>query len=99
MSKNIPSFQPLVPRFVKKVDAIRIIGSSKLVARMLHSSLPGKPNPWLRVVPPRPGTQRRDILIDLSSIHEAADRLLSGETPDLFPSELQPRVSQKKKQR
>ena len=34
---------PLAPRFVKKADAVRIIGSLKLVERMLHASQPGKP--------------------------------------------------------
>jgi len=97
MSTNNLSFQPLVPRFVKKADAIRIIGSRKIVERMLYASYPGKPNPWLRVVPPRPGASRRHSLIDLPSVHEAADRLLAGETPELFPSEIKARVSQKKK--
>lgn len=55
---------------------------------MLHASKPGSKNPWLRTVPPSPGCKCRDSLIDVTSVHEAVDRLLSGEHPPLFPSEL-----------
>jgi len=89
----------LAPRFVSKADAVRILGSLKLVERMLYASYPGKPNPWLRVVPVRPGTKHRHMLIDLTSVHQAADRLLTGETPPLFPSELKARTSRKNKRR
>lgn len=81
----------LTPRFIRKTDASRIVGSKKLIERMLHASRPGSPEPWLRVLPPRPGTQRRDALIELTSVHEACNRLLKGDHPPLFPSEEKPR--------
>ena len=76
------------PRFVSKADTIEIVGSKKLVDRMLHASKPQASNPWLRTVPLPLGCQCRDALIDLASINEACDRLLQGEHPPLFPSEV-----------
>lgn len=85
-SRPIPP--ELAIRFTSKADAIRIVGSRKLVERMLHASKPQASNPWLRTVSPPLGRQCRDSLIDLASINEACDRLLQGEQPPLFPSEV-----------
>lgn len=84
MSNSIPAE---TRRLVRKPEAVKVIGSKKYVERMLHASQAGSKTPWLRVVPPRPGTKRRDTLIALESVYEARERLLNGEHPPLFPSE------------
>lgn len=89
----------VAPRLVRKRDAVTIVGSRKLVERMLHASQPTSAEPWLKVVPPRPGTKRRDVLIEVASVHAAVNRLLTGDHPPVFPSEEKPRQSRPPKPR
>jgi len=78
-------FPGFTPRFIKKSQAVQIVESRRIVERMICAT--NKGGDWLLIVPPRPGAQRRDNLIDLESVYKACDRLLACEHPSLFPSE------------
>lgn len=84
----MPNATPaLTPRFISKAEAVQTVGFQKLVEGMLHASQPSSLTSWLRMIQLRPGTQCRDSLINVASVHTACDRLLAGEHQPLFPSE------------
>lgn len=91
------TFKPILlnglrPLVLSKKLTIQVLGSVKLVQRMLYSTSHGScEKPWLRIA--RRGGPGRDVLIDTTSIEEAYQRLLAGEEPPLLPSELKRRHS------
>jgi len=80
-----------IPRLIRKHDALRLVNSPRMLARMIAASKPGRANPWLRIVPPRHGAKQRDLLIEQASVEKAIRRLLNGELPPLLPYEAKPK--------
>ena len=72
------SFNGMRPLALTKRQVVSVLGSSKLVARMLWASR-HVGDKWLVVV--RSG---RDLLIDTESVEVAYERLLRGEQPPLM---------------
>jgi hypothetical protein len=91
------TFKPILlnglrPLALSKKLTIRVLGSVKLVQRMLYATRHGLcEKPWLRIA--RWGQPGRDLLVDTSSVEEAYARLLAGEEPPLLPSEVKRRHS------
>ena len=79
---------PTAPRLIRKREALQMLNSPRMLARMIAASKPGSANPWLRMVPPRVGTKQRDLLIEQASVENAIHRLLGGESPPLLACEL-----------
>jgi len=77
-----------IPRLIRKRDALRLVSSPRILARMIAASKPDSVKPWLRIVPPRHGTKQRDLLIEQASVEKAIHRLLEGESPPLLDCEL-----------
>ena len=75
------SFNGMRPLALTKRQVVSVLGSSKLVARMLWASRHAGDR-WLLIV--RSG---RDLLIDTESVEVAYERLLRGEQPPLMPCE------------
>jgi hypothetical protein len=80
-SPHVVSFSGARPLTLTKRQAVTVLGSSKLVARMLWASRYAG-DQWLVIV--RSG---RDLLINTASVEAAYQRLLNGEQPPLMPSE------------
>ena len=76
-----------IPRLIRKRDALRLVSSPRMLARMIAASKPGSIKPWLRIVPPRHGAKQRDLLIEQASVENAVLRLLDGELPPLMAFE------------
>ena len=76
----------LEPLFVSKTETIRLIGSRKLVERMLYSVNQNHEDKWLTVVTHSPGANKGK-LIAVESIRLAANRLKNGDLPPQFPSD------------
>jgi len=76
------------PRLIRKREALQMLNSPRMLARMIAASKPGSAKPWLRIVPPRHGTKQRDLLIEQASVEKAIHRLLDGEAPPLLACEL-----------
>lgn len=75
------------PLALTKRQTILVLGSPKLVQRMLHSVRHNmEARPWLTVV--REGSPGVEALIKTTSVEEAFERLKAGETPPLMPSEV-----------
>ena len=87
MNQNHPSpsrrvvFDGMRHLALSKRQAVAVLGSSKLVTRMLWASRHTSTS-WLLIV-----RQGRDLLIDTESVEAAYDRLLRGEQPPLMPCE------------
>ena len=85
MLEQPPSFKPIVvngvrPLVLSKKLLIQVLGSVKLVQRMLYATRHQiAPNPWLRIV--RWGRPGCEMLVDTSSVEHAYARLLAGEKP------------------
>ena len=71
---------------IRRRVAIARLNSKPLFERMFYGHLRPGEKPWLRVVPNEVGKQRRETLIDSSSIDEAIGRLLRGEMPPPLPT-------------
>ena len=90
-------FKPILvnglrPLALSKKLTVQVLGSVKLVQRMLYATRHGLcEKPWLRIA--RWGEPGRDLLVDTSSVEEAYARLLAGEEPPLMPSEVKRRHS------
>ncbi len=93
MLEQPPSFRPIVvngvrPLVLSKKLLIQVLGSVKLVQRMLYATRHQlAPEPWLRIV--RWGRPGCELLVDTSSVENAYARLLAGEEPPRLPSEPQ----------
>ena len=91
MSEEPPNLKPIVvngvrPLVLSKKLLIQVLGSVKLVQRMLYATRHGlAPEPWLRIV--RMGRPGCELLVDTSSVEQAYARLLAGEEPPRLPSE------------
>lgn len=91
MLEQPPSFRPIVvngvrPLVLSKKLLIQVLGSVKLVQRMLYATRHQlAPDPWLRIV--RWGRPGCELLVDTSSVESAYARLLAGEEPPRLPSE------------
>jgi len=91
MSEEPPNFKSIVvngvrPLVLSKKLLIQILGSVKLVQRMLYATRHGLAHdPWLRIV--RMGRPGCELLVDTSSVEQAYARLLAGEEPPRLPSE------------
>jgi hypothetical protein len=89
-----PQSNILEPFFVSKAEAVRLLGSKKLVERMLYSVNQGLADKWLTVVTHNPDnpfgskSNGKGKLISLESIKLAAERLKNGEFPPRFPSQV-----------
>ena len=96
MWEQPPSFKPIVvngvrPLVLNKKRLIQVLGSVKLVQRMLYATRHQlTPEPWLRIV--RWGRPGCELLVDTSSVENAYARMLAGEEPPRLPSE--PRCEQ-----
>ena len=77
------------PRLIRKREALQMLNSPRMLARMIAVSKPGSANPWLRIVPPRVGRKQRDLLIEQASVEKAIHRLLEGESPPLLDCEIE----------
>ncbi len=92
MLEQPPNFKPIVvegvpPLVLSKKLLIQVLGSVKLVQRMLYATRHQlAPEPWLRIV--RWGRPGCELLVDTSSVERAYARLLAGEEPPRLPSEL-----------
>ena len=99
MLEQPPSFKPIVvngvrPLVLTKKLLIQVLGSVKLVQRMLYATRHRLvPDPWLRIV--RMGRPGCELLVDTSSVERAYARLLAGENPPRLPSEPPDSISQK----
>lgn len=62
-----------------------MIGSPKILARLLHDATHNPRTAILKIVPGGPG---RNTYILEASVEEAIERLLEGYEPPLFPSEM-----------
>ena len=91
----------LRPLALSKKLTIQVLGSVKLVQRMLYATRHKLcEKPWLRIA--RWGEPGRDLLVDTSSVEEAYARLLAGEEPPLMPSEAKrrhPRIASSSRMR
>jgi len=77
---------------------IRVLGSEKLVQRMLYATRHQlAPEPWLRMV--RWGKPGCELLVDTSSVEQAYARILAGEEPPRLPSEIAKPTGQPRRQR
>ena len=91
MLKEQPKFKPILidgvrPLVLTKKLLVRVLGSEKLVQRLLYATRHGlSETPWLRIV--RPGRPGCELLVDTSSVEEAYTRLLAGDEPPRMPSE------------
>jgi hypothetical protein len=91
MSEKSPGFQPIVvngvrPLAISKKLLIQVLGSVKLVQRMLYATRHQLvEEPWLKIV--RWGRPGCELLVDTSSVERAYGRLLAGEEPPRLPSE------------
>jgi hypothetical protein len=91
MLEQPQSFKPIVvngvrPLVLSKKLLIQVLGSVRLVQRMLYTTRHGiVPDPWLRIV--RMGRPGCELLVDTSSVERAYARLLAGEEPPRLPSE------------
>lgn len=85
MQLSIPPNSILEPFAVSKKEAIRLIGSSALVKRLIHAALHNASDPWIKILP-APGV-RRETYIDFQSLRQAYQRIVNGELPPQFPSE------------
>ncbi len=91
MPEQPHTFKPIVvhgvrPLVLNKKLLIRVLGSEKLVQRMLYATRHALvPEPWLRIV--RWGRPGCELLVDTSSVERAYARLLEGEEPPRLPSE------------
>lgn len=73
---------------LNKKRLIQVLGSVKLVQRMLYATRHQLTSePWLRIV--RSGRPGCELLVDTSSVEKAYTRLLAGEEPPRLPSEPQ----------
>jgi len=72
------------PLALTKKQIIAVLGSGKLVDRMLWATrhAGGK---WLHII-----REGRDLLVATESVERAYERLINGELPPLMPSERKP---------
>ena len=98
MTSQISSTARTTPLLLRRRDVIAILGSPKLVQRMLFTTAHGASSgeTWLEEV--RPDGRTRCRLYTRASVERAYDRLCAGEYPPLLPSERrrapQPRPNQ-----
>lgn len=81
------SIDGMRPLALTKKQIIAVLGSAKLVDRMLWATRHAGDR-WLTII-----REGRDLLVATESVEEAYVRLVGGELPPLMPSERKPTES------